>query len=384
MLAALLGCELPPGEGGVAIEGTPDGDLTTDATPTTDAATSGDSDIESRSAADATAATDVRSPAEALPDPKSYTIVVMPDTQYYASSWPDIFAAQTNWVLENRNTQGIAFVLQTGDVVDTDVPAQWDVAARSLHVLDGQVPYVIASGNHDYANLADRMGMGNVYFPPSTFTPFSWFGGTFEPDHIENSFSLIPAGSAKWLVLSLEFGPRDEVVAWADAILKRFPDQPAIVITHAYLHHDGGRYDHLGHVSQSYNPHEYVMMGQAGTSINDGQELWDKLISLNRNVKLVLSGHDVSGADLPPGTTGRLTSVRPDGSCVHQLLANYQTCIAAPCRLSNQGSTVYGGAGYLRILRFSPTSQKISVTTYSPYLDASLTDPGNQFELYVN
>jgi hypothetical protein len=111
---------------------------------------------------------------------------------------------------------------------------------------------------------------------------------------------------------------------------------------------DGGRYDHLGQVQQSYNPHEYVMMGRAGTSINDGQELWDKLISLNSNVKLVLSGHDVSGADLPPGTTSRLTSVRPDGSRVHQLLANYQTCIAAPCLLSNQGSTVYGGAGYLR------------------------------------
>ena len=318
------------------------------------------------------------------PELENYAIVVMPDTQYYSSSWPDIFAAQTRWIVEKRDEQRIAFVLQTGDVVDTDLPAQWEVAARSLHVLDGQVPYVIAAGNHDYANLADRMGMGNTYFPPSMFMPFSWFGGTFEPGHIENSFSLIPAGAGTWLVLSLEFGPRDEVLAWADTILKRFPDRPAIVITHAYLHHGGSRYDHRGPMHQNYNPHDYVMMGQPGTSINDGQEMWTKLILPNSNVKLVLSGHDVSGGDLPPGTTARLTSVRPDGSRVHQLLANYQTCVGAPCELSDQGSAVYGGSGYLRVLRFEPGLQRISVTTYSPYLDALLTDPGNQFQLEMN
>jgi hypothetical protein len=257
------------------------------------------------------------------------------------------------------------------------------VASQSLHLLDGVVPYVIAAGNHDYTNLADRMGMGNVYFPPSGFAAYAWFGGTFEPGHIENSFSLIPAGNSAWVVLSLEFGPRDEVLAWADSVLKLFADRPAIVITHAYLYHDSTRYDHAAR-AQNYNPHNYVMMGQSGSTINDGEEMWTKLVAPNPNVKLVFSGHDVSGGDLPPGTTGFLSSTRADGSVVYQILANYQTCTAAPCEFSYQGTTAHGGYGFLRLLRFSPAAGTISVSTYSPSLDASLTDPGNQFVLTMN
>src|SRR4029077_14448287 len=123
---------------------------------------------------------------------------------------------------------------------------------------------------------------------------------------------------------------------------------------------------------QNFSPHDYIMMGQPGTTINDGEEMWQKLIEPNHNVKLVFSGHDVSGNDLPPGTSGHLTSTRADGSVVHQILANYQTCTGAPCGTSPQGNLVYGGAGFLRILRFSSVAKTISVTTYSPYFDVSL------------
>jgi Calcineurin-like phosphoesterase len=122
----------------------------------------------------------------------AYTVVVLPDTQYYASSWPDIFMAQTRWIAENRTTQQIAFVLHTGDLVDQDLAEQWTVAAQAMHALDGLVPYVITAGNHDYGGMvADRMGMGSMYFPPAQFAPSPWFQGTFEADHIENSFSVV-------------------------------------------------------------------------------------------------------------------------------------------------------------------------------------------------
>jgi len=312
-----------------------------------------------------------------------YSIVVLPDTQYYAASFPDIFMKQASWIVESRDAQQIAFVLHTGDLVDSDVPEQWTVASNSLHLLDGVVPYVIAAGNHDYIDLADRVGMANAYFPPSGFAAYSWFGDTFETGHIENSFSLIPAGATRWLVISLEFGPRDEALAWASSVLQAFHDQPAIIITHAYLYHDSSLYNQHG-PPQFFNPHNYVMMGQSHTTINDGMEMWQKLILPNRNVKMVFSGHDVNFDDLPPGTTGLLSSARPDGSVVHQILANYQTCTAAPCDVSPQGTTVNGGSGYLRIVRFSPAAGTISVSTYSPVLDQSLTDPGNQFVLPMN
>jgi len=316
-----------------------------------------------------------------------YAIVVLPDTQYYASSFPDVFTAQTRWLVENREAQHIAFVVHTGDIVDSDVPLQWERASRSLHLLDVQVPYVITAGNHDYANLADRMGMGNIYFPAAQFAQSPWFGGTFEPDHIENSFSLFDVGPTRWVVIALEFGPRDEVVAWADSVLRLFRDRPAIIVTHAYLYHDGTRYDHAGAVHQNFNPHDYVMMGQPGSSVNDGEELWQKLIARNSNVKLVFSGHDVSGNGLPPGTSAMLTSTRTDGTLVYQILANYQTCLNPPCDTYSDGTTtqtVRGGNGFLRILRFSREARTISVTTYSPYLDVSLVDAANTFILDLN
>jgi hypothetical protein len=316
-----------------------------------------------------------------------YSIVVLPDTQFYASRWPDIFAAQTQWIIENRQTEGIAFVLHTGDIVDVDDPIQWDRASQSLHVLDGQVPYVITAGNHDYKTFADRMGMGSIYFPVSGFAASSWFRGTFEPEHIENSYSVFNIGAEQWLVIALEFGPRDEALAWADAILKQHSDAPAIVITHAYLAHDGQRYDHTNPASPRFNPHDYAMAGQPASSINDGEEMWRKLIAPNSNVKLVFSGHDVSGVNLPPGTAALLTSTRPDGTRVHQVLANYQTCLGPPCETFSDGTTtqtVHGGDGYLRLLRFSPTDHTISVRTYSPYVDRSLSDPANQFVLDMN
>jgi len=40
-----------------------------------------------------------------------------------------------------------------------------------------------------------------------------------------------------------------------------------------------------------------------------------------------------------------------------------------------------GGNGYLRIMRFSPANNKIFVETYSPMLEAYLTDAANEFEL---
>jgi Calcineurin-like phosphoesterase len=376
---AVIGCERPPLDRYAesppdATVDAPDAQAPPDAPPGADT-------LDAR-APDGGTSTD--SGSDAAPRPETYSIVVLPDTQYYSSSWPDIFAAQTRWIVDNKAAQRIELVLHAGDIVDTDVPAQWAPASKALHLLDGEVPYVLSAGNHDYVNLADRMGQFNTYFPPSHFEQFPWFGGTYEPGHAENSFSVIGAGPRRWLVLALEFGPRDEVLAWASSVLALFRDTPAIIVTHAYLQHRSQRYDHTRSSPErdQFNPHDYVMMGQPGGDINDGEEMWRKLVEPNSNVKLVFSGHDVGNVDeLPPGTTGRLTSTRADGTRVHQILANYQTCLSAPCQTNRRGEVVNGGNGYLRIVRISPFDHTLTVSTYSPYVDQSLTDDANQFTL---
>jgi hypothetical protein len=72
-------------------------------------------------------------------------------------------------------------------------------------------------------------------------------------------------------------------------------------------------------------------------------------------------------------SAARLTSTRPDGSRVHQMLSDYQW-LNGP----------YFGYGYLRVLQFDFAQKTIQVRTYSPYMDDYLTDDANQFTLDLN
>jgi predicted phosphodiesterase len=292
----------------------------------------------------------------------AFTVVVLPDTQYYSSSHPEIFAAQTRWIVEQKSARNVSVTLHVGDIVDgANDPAQWTVANSSLRLMDGLVPYVLVPGNHD--SDSNRVGLIDNYFAPTTM---QWITNTMTAGQIENNYALVDIGPQQWLVLGLEFGPRDAVLTWADGVLKAFPTKPAIIVTHAYLYEDGTRYDvaKSGLDSsqpnfQRYIPQSYYFTPKEGS--NDGEEIWQKLIVPNPNVRLVFCGHDNGAA--------RLTSLRPDGSRVHQMLSDYQWLDDS------------GGSGFLRILQFDYGQKQIRVQTYSPYLDQYMTDDANQFSL---
>ena len=304
----------------------------------------------------------------------AFTVVALPDTQYYASRFPDIFAAQTRWIVEQKSSRNIAVVLHEGDIVDGfNDPAQWTVANSSLRLMDGLVPYILVPGNHDTdgANpvpAARRQGPIDSYFAPGTM---QWITNTMTAGQIENNYALVDIGPQQWLVLGLEFGPRDAVLTWADGVLKAFPTKPAIIVTHAYLYRDGTRYDVAKSGLdpsqpnfQNFIPQWYNFTPTEG--INDGEEIWQKLIVPNPNVRLVFCGHDSAAA--------RLTSLRPDGSRVHQMLADYKW-------LHSGTPDDRGGGGFLRMLEFDYGQKQIRVQTYSPYLDQYMTDDANQFTL---
>jgi Calcineurin-like phosphoesterase len=315
--------------------------------------------------------------ADLAPGDGTFTVIVLPDTQFYAQVYPQYFDMQTQWIVEQKDALKIAFVLHEGDIVNDEEQRQWENAARSLHKLDNVVPYVLAAGNHDIVNGREAPMM-NAYFPVSSFMNLPWFKGTFEPNKIQNNYQLFPMGGQMWLVLALEFGPRDEVLAWAQQILAQYPTTPAIIVTHAYMWLNDQRYDNVKYppsaMVQFWGPHFYQLPG----TTNDGEEMWQKLVSKADNVRFVLSGH------VPyPYSVSRLRSVRPSGSYVHEILANYQGCLRLPdpnCKDIN-GQSPMGGWGYLRIMRFDPVNHRVKVQTYSPVRDHYLTDPGNEFEL---
>jgi hypothetical protein len=299
------------------------------------------------------------------------SIVVLPDTQYYNADYQHaaVFAMQTNWIIAQKSPLNIQAVLHVGDIVDNcNSVDQWTNANSAMRLLDGVVPYFVVSGNHDTDR--NRKGLINDYFGPASLP---WVTSTMTAGQIENNYALVDIGRRQWLVLGLEFGPRDAVMAWADAVLKAFPDRPAIIVTHAYLYSDGNRYDIAISGMDSTKPNYQSFIPQAygytsSQGINDGEQIWQKLILTNPNVRLVFSGHVTA-------TTGgaRLTSTRPDGSRVHQMLSDYQWLGGA-----------YFGYGYLRVLQFDYSKKTIQVQTYSPYMDDYLTDDANQFTLDLN
>ncbi|KAI8818328.1 uncharacterized protein EV422DRAFT_621860 [Fimicolochytrium jonesii] len=294
--------------------------------------------------------------------PKPFVLAILPDTQHYSESYPEIFTSQTQWIVDNLAKQNILFVIHEGDVTNRNTDSQWKRGLKSMSVLDGKVPYSVLPGNHDIGFLGltgsrDTSGL-NKHFPVSKLSKQPGFGGVFEANRIDNNYFTFSAEGTDYLLLFLEFGPRDAVLQWASRIIAANPTRRVIVTSHAHTYFDntlqGSKSSHVS------NPESYGI----GSGANNGQKVWDKLIRKHPNILMVLNGHMHNGVD---GGYGRLTGTGDAGNKVFQMLADYQ-------------DGVKGGNGFLRLLTFDAAARKISVTTYSPYVNQFKTDAGNQFE----
>jgi hypothetical protein len=277
----------------------------------------------------------------------------------YAEQYPGLFTLQTHWIAKNKDNYNIRYVLGLGDITNKNTDIQWQRVREAMSELDGKVPYALAPGNHDYTphgNAASGKSGLNKYFPPSKFRDWPTFGGVMKPGDITNSYHLFSAGGSQWIILALEWAPRNATVQWANEVLAKYPDRKAILVTHAYLYQDNTRYDFAKKgKSQTWSPHEYV----ATENSNDGEELWQKLVRKN-NFVLTLNGH-VCGRGL-----GFLSSKNDRGHWTHQMLVDYQV-------------RQLGGEGYLRMLEFLPDGKTVRVRSYSPLYDRYLEDADNQF-----
>lgn len=291
-----------------------------------------------------------------------WTLIVLPDTQGYTYLHPEVWYSQTRWIADHAAELDVRFIAHVGDVTEWNTPGEWDVATRGLADLDGVAPLVLVPGNHDYDVTQPRSSRLTQYWPVDAFMTSPTYGGLFEPERTDNSFQTFEVDGDAWLMLGLEWGPRDAALAWAETVLDAHPDHHVIIDTHAYLYLDNERYDWARKgTSQLYNPHSYV--GTAWPEVNDGEEIWTALVAPRRNVDLVVSGH------VPDEGVGRLSSEAADGHVVHQVMADFQ-------------DFELGGNGFLRIMTFY--ANRIEVRTYSPYLDMYDTTPEHQFVLPWN
>jgi hypothetical protein len=285
-------------------------------------------------------------------------LAILPDTQYYSRHAPSTFYGQTQFLANNKTNLNIKYVLHEGDVTKFNSTDQWQVAATAMNTLQNAgIGYSILPGNHDYeGNSANRNSYMLNYFPVSKLDDQPTFGGAYSNSAYVNAacntYSLFSAGGIDWLVLSLEWGPRDGVVDWADSLMKAYPNRQAMIVTHSYLDYDGTIMDHNNPLQEG-NPQDYDFASLPG-GVNDGLEMWNKLKD-NPNLLFVFNGHSTApgytygdhgeyGENDPEGAGAYLASTADDGHTVHQMIANYQN-------MPNYGQ------GWLRLLEFQTNGQ---------------------------
>ncbi|MCP5521146.1 MAG: metallophosphoesterase [Verrucomicrobiales bacterium] len=299
-----------------------------------------------------------------------FTLVVIPDSQKYVETRPEFYTLQTGWIAANVARYGIVRVLHVGDITQHDTTTEWAAADRAHRVFTGLVPGIYAQGNHDMAlrdEYRSRVSRFSQHITLEDYRRQPGFGGVYdrEPTHTQNSFHLFEAGEEKWLVIALEFAPRDDVLDWANEVVARHPERRVILLTHAYLRPDATRYDRTFREPSKPNSSHGLSsktVGRLEGGFNDGEDMWRKLVSQHANLTLVVCGHVC--------TSAYRASRGVHGNTVHQVLVDYQ-------------NAANGGNGWLRLLQFLPDGRTIRVRDYSPLLNETSAEPSCTFEFQL-
>jgi hypothetical protein len=284
-----------------------------------------------------------------------FSMVIIPDTQDLCTSHPVKLKKMAQWIVDNREAQNIKTIIHVGDVVNNGAlrKEQWENHREAFALIeDANVPSMIAIGNHDYDNILNENRDSkwfNMYCGVSNYQNKRWFGGVFENGKAENMYIMLEIEDKSYLFLSLEFGPRDEVIDWANHILEEYEDHETIVVTHSYMFLNGERTKQ----GDAHNPKNYKGTQDA----NDGEDLWHKCLKHHKNVTAVYSGHHI------PDNVSYRFDVGDKGNLVFQSFQNWQ------CAEN-------GGDGRIRIIRYKEDSNEIEMNVFNPQTEQWESESG--------
>jgi hypothetical protein len=190
-----------------------------------------------------------------------------------------------------------------------------------------------------------------------------WYGGasdslTYSPGL--SSYQTFVAGGKNFLHISLEMEAGDDALTWAQGVIDTHPGYATIITTHSYLQPPANGDDSpflevpAARIAASY------LTGSLG-GWNDAQAVWDKFISKNSQIFMVLCGHAFSSAvDGVSKSQGIRIDNNDAGYPVYQIVTDYQ---------GNTSGGSSGGDGWLRLMAFDVEENTIHFSTYSPTLD---------------
>lgn len=350
-----------------------------------------------------------------LPDTQNY----MDYTHQRAEGFPfdahEQFMGQMRYIARNVESAGgeIAFVSSLGDVwqhqslpIDPEherrglrrVPnpildahlgftpkvreVEMPLARAGFDLIDGKVPFSVVPGNHDYdamwtdarfppARQFDPRDPGSLgVLHPGGLSNFRAVFGEDQPyfsgkrwyvdahDGGADSAQVFAAAGYRFLHIGLQFDPPDASLAWAAAVMQRYPGLPTIVSTHDYMNKEGERLA---------NP--MVDGHRVDPLHNTPQMVWDKLLSRHDQIFLVLCGHQHGQA--------MRVDTNVAGHRVHQVLADYQDRARTAIDAGIEAGYGIGiGDGWMRLLRFdfSGATPTLAVATYSPHYASFSSD----------
>ncbi len=297
-------------------------------------------------------------------------IIIIPDIQNYIQYTENnkYLVQMIDWIMKmQRLNYKIKVILQEGDLTEHNIVSEWEKSKEIFSVLDGKIPVIYCTGNHDHGTNGFTYNNRNTFF--SKYFNYSilnqYYIESYKSGSYENSFFRVPIKNRVLQIFSIEFAPNDSVLMWANKVEDKYNKDISFLLTHAYLYRENERYNYnkFG-LTQSGTPYFYGIA--KFDKVNDGEDIWNKFVSSNINIRAVFSGH----VEYLPDYTEIMNSTNNYGFNVHQMVFNTQN-------IQN------GGNGWIKILEFI-NDNTINVKTYSPVLNQWKTDYKNQYIIELN
>ncbi|MDE6410762.1 MAG: hypothetical protein K2K81_11060 [Muribaculaceae bacterium] len=249
-------------------------------------------------------------------------------------------------------------VLQNGDLTWDNGWPSWKRADHAVEHLGENIVYIPSIGNHDYkwggkdnVQILDR-GSTRLNSNPNICRLKKEKIDFFEEGKLDNI--IVPLGGKmnSWNIISLEFGPRAEVIDWADSIVSCNAENRYILMTHEWLTRDGVR----------INEGSYAEKHFEGQSYSTPQEIWEKMVYPNNNIICVVCGHN--------GFCKYLFTSNEKGREVCQILFNLQY-------------QKNGGDGMIQLWEFQEDMKKIKISVYNTITRKVYADESTQIEIPI-
>lgn len=280
-----------------------------------------------------------------------YSFAVIGDTQnLMLYNNYDNYVSMYDWIIENKDTQKIKYVIGLGDITESCTEKELEYAKNAKTKLcDNNILNSFIRGNHDKNETLYK-----TYFSYSQFK--STVSGTYKNDML-NTYTKFSVGNVNYIVFALTVGPDDDILNWVSDIAEQNPDHNIIITTHIYLTDKGTH-------TKAPSPNHKIYYGTSG-----GEQIWNKLVKEHENIVMVLSGHYQLSRIAKTQRTGT------NGNVVTEMMIDAE--------LPDETYKNIGGLGLVAMFYFSDNGRRLDVRYYSTVHQKYYMDI-NQFSMNLN